>query len=251
MTHEQEKGTGAMTFIQIEVPLTDGGSVTMTAQPTVCPDLVITPGIDRNGDTPRFTGTLVLRHTHTGARVAASNYVTGLEKLATALAPFDWAFSDLEHFRSDTDRATAVSEVIRTWDIDQGYSGTVSLWGDDEEKKAARTARPADTLLREELDRWSAQSASIRDRNLAAENRAAWYEAISCSGTGFGLIYLLAVLMRVDPAVADIAARRLYLEWDAGDCLGEWVHQWAQELDSGNELTLDGIPHANPLEEFE
>ena len=64
------------------------------------------------------------------------------------------------------------------------------------------------------------------------------------------MTYLLAVLARVAPEVADIAARRIVAEWDAGDTMGEWVHQWSQELEAGGQLTLHGIPDADPLAKF-
>lgn len=246
-------------FVRQAIPLSIDGkerrTVWVPAQPTVCPQLVIAPavGCSKDGGNLRFRGTLALTHTHTGAQLVESTYVSGLEKLAAALKHFDWDFDTRNHFArpENADLADAVRAAIRDWQMDEGYSGPVSLWGDDEDKRAAREREPATTLLREQLDWWPAQYKSIRERELISKNREAWHEAISCSVNGWGMTYLLAVLQRVDPKVADIAARRLVAEFDAGDGLGEWVFQWSQELDSGRPLTLHGIPDLDPLTHFE
>lgn len=59
----------------------------------------------------------------------------------------------------------------------------------------------------------------------------------------YGVIYLLAVLHRVDPAAADRAARELVGAWEAGDVIGEHEYQWRDELGKGLPLTLYGFPH--------
>lgn len=227
--------------------------VLVPAQATVCRHLVITPVVGWAEDRGLyFRGTLALTHGPTGAQLAASTYVTGLTELAASLQGFDWEFEEPGHLMKPENAALAdaVRGAIRAWQSDDGFSGPVTLWGDDDEKRAAREREPAITLLSEQLDWWPAHLTSIRERQLDNNNSAAWHEGLSNSVHGWGMTYLLAVLHRVAPEVADIAARRLVVEFDAGDRLGEWVFQWSQELKDGNPLTLTGIPDVDPLATF-
>lgn len=243
-------------FAQQAIPMEFEGqrrTVRVPAQATECPQLVITPAVTHHADGAlRFRGTLALTHTPTGRRLVHSTYVTGLEKLAAALKGFDWSFDDADHFTKpeNADMVAAVRDVVRTWQLDGGYSGPVSLWGDDEDKKAARNAAPALALLREDLEWWPKHHKSIHESDLINTNKEAWQAALACSVQSYSVTYLLAVLMRVDPQAADVAARQLTRELDAGDQLGEWMFQWARELDAGEPLTLHGIPDADPLAQF-
>jgi hypothetical protein len=65
---------------------------------------------------------------------------------------------------------------------------------------------------------------------------------------GYGLIYLLAVLHRVDPAAADRAARNLVGAWEDGCSIDEWMFQWRNELAEGVPLTLHEFPDLPLLE---
>jgi len=243
-------------FAQQAIPFVFEGqrrTVWVPAQATECPQLVITPAVTHRGDGAlRFRGTLALTHTRTGCRLVHSTYVAGLEKLAGALKELDWAFDDRDHFAKpeNAEMVAAARDIIRTWQLDGGYSGPVSLWGDDEDKKAARNAAPALTLLREDLEWWPKHRKAIDEADFFNTNKEAWQSALACSVQSYSVTYLLAVLMRVDPQAADVAARQLTRELDAGDQLGEWMFQWARELDAGEPLTLHGIPAADPLAEF-
>lgn len=243
-------------FAQQAIPLIFEGqsrTVWVPAQATECPLLVITPAVTHRGDGAlRFRGALALTHTRTGYHLVHSTYATGLEKLAAALKELDWSFDDRNHFAKpeNADIAAAVRDVIRTWQIDGGYSGPEPLCGDDEEMNAARNAAPALALLREDLEWWPKHRKAIDEGDLFNTNKQAWQAALLSSVQGYSVTYLLAVLMRVDPQAADVAARQLTRALDDGDQLGEWMFQWARELDSGEPLTLHGIPAADPLAEF-
>lgn len=231
------------------------GLLRMVAMPTECPHLVITPTVEylvEDPETPRFSGGLTLTHLGTGSCVVRSDYASQLEKLAVQLKGFDWDFTDRKYFArpENAEYLKAISAVVREWQIGDADVGPVSLWGDDEEKKAERDRDPAGTLLREQLDWWPKHYKSIHDRDLMNTNQDAWRAEINCSVEGFGMMYLLAVLMRIDPKVAAVAGRRLTAEFDAGDGLGEWVYQWTEELAAGKPLTLYGIPDAAPLAGF-
>lgn len=246
-------------FVQQQIT-TSAGDKTVTvqvpAQVTECPHLVITPaiGYNLNGTRPILRGRLDLTHAPTGTPLLINGHddARGLEELAAALKDIDWEFTERDHFHrpENADMAAAAREIIRRWQIAEGDYGPVALWGDDEEKRAAREREPAMTLLREQLDGWAAQSQSIHDRDLTNTNKEAWLQALSSSVNGWGMTYLLAVLQRIAPDVADIAARRLVAEFEAGDSMGEWIFQWSQELGSGRPLSLHGIPDPDPLAEF-
>lgn len=227
-------------------------TVSVPAQTTACPQLVITPALGCADGRLRLRAGLTLTHTLSGAPLVHSSSASGLEKLAEALAGFDWVFDTRDHFTKPENKALAdaVRTVIRDWETNEGFTGPVSLWGDDADKRAAREREPATTFFREQLDWWPAHYKAVHDRGMIDKNRDAWHEAISSSVNGWGMTYLLAVLQRVAPDVADIAARRLVAEFEAGDGLGEWIFQWSREMAEGQPLTLPGIPEPDPLAQF-
>ena len=232
----------------------DQCTVTVPAQPTECPFLVVTPvvGLADEDNTLRYSGILSLTHTRTGALLVRSNYVRGFARLVEALKDLDWDFDARDHFTKpeNADMASAVLKAIREWEIDEGYTGPAFFCTDDEAKREAREREPATTFLREQFDWWPKHYKSIHDRDLLRTNNDAWAAEISSSVHAWGMTYLLAALQRVDPQAADMAARRLVAEFDAGDELGEWMHQWAQEMDAGKPLTLQGIPSSDPIAGF-
>jgi hypothetical protein len=57
-----------------------------------------------------------------------------------------------------------------------------------------------------------------------------------------GVVYLLAVLQRLDPQAAHRAATALVCNWDDSASLGWWAPQWCREFGSGDALTLRGFP---------
>lgn len=229
-------------------------TVTVTAEPTACPHLVITPAVrDTKDDRVTLTGGLALTHTLTGRRVAGSTNTARLHTLAGQLASLDWNFTAADHLYTHPDMRDAAIVIIRDWQMTEAFDGPAYTLDDDADTRAARAADPAGTLLGEQLDWWIRHAEGYWDgldwgnpdhqRIRAAE--------IGTSCQGYSTIYLLAVLRAVDPNVADIAARTLIGALDAGDGLGEWVNQWRQELAEGQPLTLHGIPTRDPLAEFE
>lgn len=88
------------------IPRRGHATVDVTAQLTECPYLVITPSIGVHDDgRVTFRGTLTLTHTRTGASLVQSNYVSGLEKLASSLSRFDWEFDNRDHFKQPENRS--------------------------------------------------------------------------------------------------------------------------------------------------
>lgn len=237
----------------------DGDSVIVTAERTVCPHLVITPAVGRDpeSDVHRLTGGLALTHTLTGLAVAHGNNGDSLHTAAERLHVCSWDFTDTDHFRDpkNADEYKQVRLVLRQWYLDDAL-GRPTEWETNpkmtDAERAARAAAPARELLVEHLDWWMRCD---KDRPRLPADRddkqgfELWGSSITTSVEAFGVCYLLAVLHTLDPMVADIAARDLMGQWEAGDSLGEWVWQWRDELAKSKPLTLPGIPASgSPLD---
>lgn len=233
-------------------------AVELQGEPTVCPQLVVTPAVAENSETGRlyFTGGVCLTHTPTGRSVGNEWRSHRLHQLAKMLIDelpeFDWNFSDIGHFYAHPAKRDAAYAVIREWNMADAQQGPVNFALDDDQTKAAREKDPAGTMLAEQLDWWIKHAENYTeglDWDNPDHQRARMAEiALSCEG--YSTIYLLAVLRAVDPKVADIAARDLVAALDAGDALGESVWQWRQEYADGKPLSLSGIPAADLLPDF-
>lgn len=57
----------------------------------------------------------------------------------------------------------------------------------------------------------------------------------------YGLIYVLAVLARLDSAAADLVARNLVSAWEDGSTIDEFLWQWRTEFAEQRPLTLQGF----------
>ncbi|WP_099024353.1 hypothetical protein [Mycolicibacterium palauense] len=237
------------------IHLPDQPPIAVSALPTDCTYLVVTPtvAVAKQSGQLEFGPGVSLTHTITGRAVTTSTSTAALRALAAQLVEFDWSFTDANHFTlaENAEMRDVVARRIRDWQSADAYTGAAHYPDDDEATIAAREHEPATTLLREHLDWWIKHS-EARYRNLSSidDNPEAWHANIGMSCEGFGLIYLLAVLQRVAPDAADIAARHLVIQYDAGDSLGEWIYEWNSEITEGRPLTLHGIPEADPLKGF-
>lgn len=225
-------------------------AVQVSAVRTAVPQLVVTPilRVDDDGGVTFGEGYLHLTHAPTG-RSLTNGSCKPLQELATKLVPFDWSFTDIGHFtqpehESERDRILA---IIREWEMETS-GGPTALHGDTDEVIEARRIAPATTLLREHIDGWLKHDIARRDIKYDTD-RDAYFASVMHAVDGYGVIYLLAVLRKIDPAVADAAAWDLIGAWDCGE-FGEWVYQWGEELAAGTPLTLHGIPSSNPLADF-
>lgn len=227
-----------------------GIAVQVSAIRTAVSQLVVTPAlsIDEDGAVTFSEGYLHLTHAPTG-RSLTNGSCKRLQDLATKLATFDWSFTEVGHFTQpeNEEERDRILAIIREWEMET-TGGPTALYGDTDDVIEARKVAPAATLLREHIDGWLKHDVARRDINYDTD-RAAYYAAVMHAVDGYGVIYLLAVLRKIDPAVADAAARDLVGAWDCGE-FGEWVYQWGEELAAGKPLTLHGIPTANPLADF-
>lgn len=246
-----DTGTATTEFVDCNVTTHTGRQVRVTGQPTACPHLLITPRVAVRADGAlSFTDGLVLAHAPTGRIVVGGESATRLLRLAELLAGFDWSFTDFDNVASDT--LKLIGKVVQRWRLEDASSiPGVLLYGETEAQRAERESAPARALLVEHLEWWQRHNESrvmATGTSVDPATEQAWRDGVNTSVEGYGVIYLMAVLWRTNPTVADIAARMLTLAWDAGDSMGEWVYQWRKELADNHPLTLHAIPEADPLE---
>lgn len=234
-----------MALITLTIPTCEHGQVTITGD-QVTEHFAITPALTVHED-----GTLglsahgkVLVHiptalaiTHDGL-ISMRRYATVLEEL-----PIDWA-------------TLTVPTAEQTTLIREAYHG---MWADTSDdlpwpKWAGDKTTPALSLIVHELDDQLDNGEHRRKLWRALENQVAEHDpelgrtvsghliASSAIETvrAYGLVYLLAVLQRVDPAAADRAADHLVTAWEHGDDVGEWLYQWRQELAEKVPMQLPG-----------
>ncbi len=243
--------TAAIEFVPIAVAVGDDQQVQTMGQRTACPHLFITTEIKQTipGDWEIFGGRSALTHAPTGRRVVYRECDDqSLLELAERLALFDWSFTDPAAAAAADWYPEAVA-VIRDWQMSYAVTPTTHFYGEPDEAKADRERDPAGSWLREHVAWWQKhwQFYTGKEANLWPDNKEAFNAHSSLSVEAYIGIYLLAVLRRTDPQVADIAARELVAELATDDSLGERIHQWRNELAAGQPLSLPGIPDTNQL----
>ena len=229
----------------------DGTEIPVTAQLTACDQLVVAPAIKKTDDGWELTRHLHLVHSPTRSTIIHDEWPNSLFDLAAQLAEFDWKFTDRDHLTKPENRETfeKIKTVVRAWQSN-GFDEPAYFSGDSEELKADRQRDPAGTYLREHLEWWSKHHDGLRSSGLASENLRAYGAEINASVEGYSVIFLLAVLRKVAPQIADMATKELVSDLECGDSLGEWVFRWRDELAKGEPLTLMGIPDPDPLSPF-
>ncbi|WP_063046265.1 hypothetical protein [Nocardia pseudovaccinii] len=244
-----------MALISLEITWSDGSPITITAE-QVSAHFAISPTL-----TARQDGTLTfadhgrsLTHIPTGLLITRSGWLD-LRRYAAELEalPINWA--TLTHASELTEeqakQAKAVSDRLIAED---DTSWPWPEWAGDK-------SQPALSLLTERLDfalkftqRYDfvttvtnslrtdhPELARIVDTHLLGS-------LIASHSAGYGLIYLLSVLQRIDPTAADRAARNLVGAWEDGSSMDEWMYQWRKEIAEGVPLTLHEFPDLPLLE---
>ncbi|WP_461666647.1 hypothetical protein [Gordonia sputi] len=183
-----------------------------------------------------------------------------LRKVVPAIAPLlDWSLPDPIGPATEQQKR-AVRDAIRIAHADADAVTWPQWAGDD--------TQPAMSLLGLLLDDaingapFSATSRRVRTE-VASDVRAACgdqdlvrrlemillNEQCARFVADYGLIRMLATLTRVDQSVADGAARVYVAECENGDDMGEWIHQWRNEIHEGQPLTLLDLPAAFPIQQ--
>lgn len=248
-----------MAFTIVTIYLTEGHAPVQITGDQVAEYFAITPAIKTrpDGSVTLSDHGRCLTHIPSGRAVTSSGFLD-LRRYAEELAklPIDWA--RLTSARDLTEeQAKQVKAIHRELSFQDDAEWPWPAWAGDE-------SRPALSLLGQQLDdalkygprRELAREFQRRltdtqlDPELAREidNRLLLAD-IGEHVNGYGLIYLLAVLQRLDPESADKAARHLVGAWEAGDSMGEWIYDWRRQLADGQPLTLHEFPDLSLLTE--
>lgn len=201
-------------FVLQAVLIPGGGSMTVTAQRTDCPSVVIAPnvGVDHNGAAV-LTGSLALVHTETGQRIVESSWPDPLYDLASRLSSLDWSVIP----------PVQAAEVVRQWRLDTHAGVAAHL------RTYSGMSDTARSVVAQPLDQWSTGSGAHRPAG---------------DDLRFGVIYLLCALVTADPDGADRVARDLSALWRARDCAAMQVavRQFSADLAAGRIPVVDGVP---------
>ena len=240
-------------FIPVQIH-SAAGSVELIGE-RITPHFAITPSLGTHPHTGQLilTGGTVLTHIPTGRHVGS--YWDDLRALAAELEklPIDWATFE----KGTREQAEMVGALMRRLSMASDSEGWPwPEWAGDE-------AQPALSLLGTTLDQavkshehfrvvssLGTQARQLLPEDLGRKIDAHLLAADSAATVNeYGVIYLLAVLHRLDPEAGDRAARELVSAWDSGDAIGEWTYQWRQELAKSRPLTLHGFPHVGLFDE--
>jgi hypothetical protein len=214
-----------LTSVFVRCP--DGQTRQLLCEPTSNDSLFLGPTIAPGG---RYSGHWEIVHQPTGRRLA-STYLTRpdqLRKVVDKVADLDWTPATVAEYAT-TGHGKRLAAAIR-----QVEMADPPRFGGDRPDTAV-------ALIGHLLDQLNHQPAEPIP---ASDPR--WPLYVIARVSAYGMVWCLAALKRVDPAAADSAAARLAAAWEAGDGIGEWSWQWAQELGAGEPLTLYGIPSPSP-----
>lgn len=235
-----------MNLIQLNVATTTG-EIELTAE-KVTEHFALSPMISDGG---LGRGAIGLTHIPTGRRVTADQ-VIDLRKVAVALEDLDINWDGPVDAFSDAER-DAVAKTIFAARTDDTLGWPWPKWAGDE-------TRPTEGVLAGVLDE-SLRFWETRDhhKNLIDQISAHAPDVanqldgqlmfLHCRGesSSFGLIWLLAVLHRLDAEAAARASRFLVDMWEQGDTVPEWVYEWRAQLATGDPLRIPGFPHVDEV----
>lgn len=238
-------------FTIVTVPLRDGSSVTLCAERTPCPFLVITPVISEGGLTER----VVLTHMPTGRTLPGMLFGTPerLRELAAKVVHLNWDFTAPDAFPIETRKGfLEARKEIEFGEGEEIFTDYPDGWG----KGPGSIPGDADGMVQYFLDGWQASYDRMhRDHpekipmdGPDEKPNWEWLAALLRQADTFGLVYLLAALRRVAPETANHAAAWLAGQWASGDSIGEWVWQWRDEIEKGEPLKLPAVPSPGPAE---
>ncbi len=243
------------------------GTVTVVAETTETPGLVVTPTVDRSG----FGGGFCLTHIASGASIPIEMFGADVEaarRIATELGKLglDWTQPQEQLVTAMAGRTEEIRAAISRgrWTYeDDGGDDTDA--GEQHQPGAypkniadATAANTVAALIRDALQRYTDNWDLIRyDReNTAARDR--YLDNLTAMLSDFGFIAALNVLMQLDPVAADGIARDVWAAYDAGDSIGEELAAWGEKYgipvpkdisDRAKRTIADTHPAAQPVAE--
>lgn len=246
---------------QVLIPVTVGAPdgpqvrVMVLGEQTDVEHLVIAPHITGDG-TFAYSG-FCLTHAPTGRGVTTSHSPDELRETARRLAHIDWSFTDPTAFKPHAPEAARIIMETRATDPTAVELPAHDAWGKDGKGKGLQ--RSAIGQARDVLADFQLAAkktfgkdavplvipGSVTEDDPHGESNPEWHLWMQRTVHDFGLAYLLLVLHRLNPAVADSAAAWLADTWKCGESLGAWAWEWHEALvkdEPFNTLDLPGVP---------
>lgn len=222
--------------------------------------LAVTPGVR---DVGAFYGGFQLTHIPTGIAVTTGQTPGRCHEIAVLVADMDWSSitgpdSVTDEFRAAfTERMTHLyRDTNDQWEPDAADRWAEAQAGAPIPSKAVNLAGWS---LEGVQEAWNRTFGSDKDDNNVpfylpdskseeyprGEPNPLWMHWVIRASDLFGVAFLLLVLRRVDPAIADRAATWLAGQWEAGESVGEWSWDFAKIIAEHRYDTAD-IPTAPP-----
>ncbi|MCQ4150282.1 hypothetical protein [Rhodococcus qingshengii] len=236
----------AINLIEVPVMITQGESgsefVTITGETTSSPHFAITPAIRRDDRGTYLGWGMNVTHIPTGLTLPTG----GADKRKTVDAVkdlIDWSSTTpLVHPADKKLVVDAVRALMKAED------DPWPAWAGDQ-------STPALSLLVGQLDDGIENYKTRRDARDELVGEVAEFDAALAKKVGgaldagligiqvqtFGTSWLLAVLMQLDPAIADQAARGLVSAWEDGGAPDELIYEWRDDIANNRQPTLQGI----------
>ncbi|MDV6267048.1 hypothetical protein [Rhodococcus globerulus] len=240
----------SINLIQVPVMITRGDTdnefITITGETTSSPHFAITPAIRRDQRGTYLGWGTSVTHIPTGLTLPTG----GADKRKTVEA-----IKDLIDWSSQTPLADPADKKLITGAV----RALVKAEDDPWPEWAGDETTPALSLLAGQLEdatgnydkRRDARTEIVTavaelDEDLAKKVRAALDATIiGFQVQTYGLTWLLAVLMQLDPTIADQAARGLVTAWEDG-ALDEHIYEWRDDIACDRQPTLRGITFPTP-----
>lgn len=242
-----------ISLIQVPVMITqrESGSefVTVTGETTSSPFFALTPTLRRDDRGTYFGWGMSVTHIPSGLTLPTG----AADKRRTVHAVkdlIDWSSTTPLAEPSDRKLVTnAVRALIEAADADIPWP----KWAGDK-------STPALSLLVEQLDDGIENYGKRQNSRDELVGEVAAFDAPLAKQVGgaldagrigiqvqtYGTAWLLAVLMRLDPDIADQAARALVSSWEDGGTPDEHIYEWRNDIANNRQLTLYGITFPTP-----
>lgn len=206
--------------------------VTVAAQATAAPGLVITPAFS-NG---KFTGSFTLTHSASGyAVITFADDIHVIQRIADQFAtlPVDWT----------ADRETVTKAVLANQDAYRG-AGRAGLYpkpqedpdGTPQSSEIAPYPRSESEATANALAKHLTRALQYRCRDTwelvrrdDKDGRRIYLTNAAALIAEWGLVVALRGIAKTDPEAADGIARQIWAGWEAGDTTHDDTWAWARE----------------------
>lgn len=227
-----ETATPATATISIREKGEVSQSVTVMAQPTGTPGLVITPGVCDNG----FSGYFILTHAPSGYAVGRhGDDIYTIQRIADALAelPIDWTADKDTVLAAINEHSEALSKAYTEGRYQQPQADPEN---DPKSSEIAPYPRTEAQATADALARHLTRSLQYKCRETWTlikrrdhDGRQLYLYGTVAKVTEWALVTALRSLAKHDQQLADGIARDVWQGWEDGSTIDENVYEWASE----------------------